>query len=283
MALNFPDSPTIGDIYTDNVSGFSYQWDGVVWQSYTPSATKNITLLDDISSSFDGSNNIFPITVSGVAFTPANAQQLRIVLGGVVQDPANDYSVSGTNLIFSTPPTGGLTFSGVSLGPAVPVGVSTIGDVYNRNTYAPTGIQTTFTFSGGYTVGYLDVYQNGVRLASGTDFTATDGSTFDLTTPADSPDELEAIGYKVSTIAITEGQLTNLFVTNNAAVLGITTLGTVGSAGTTLLVHGDARVTGILTVGSSSVTIDGTNNTIAVGSSITIDGTTGIITGSIFY
>mgnify|MGYP000046990274 CR=1 FL=1 len=72
MALNFPDSPIVGDIYTDNTSGFSYEWDGVVWKSYTPSTTNNIKILDDISGSFNGSQTIFPITISAVAFIPAN-------------------------------------------------------------------------------------------------------------------------------------------------------------------------------------------------------------------
>ena len=38
-----------------------------------------------------------------------------------------------------------------------------------------------------------------------------------------------------------------------------------GSATTALLVEGDTRITGILTIGTSSVEIDGTNNTISVG------------------
>ena len=69
---------------------------------------------------------------------------------------------------------------------------------------------------------------------------------------------------------------------------GIHTLSNVG-IGTTaksdfkLFVEGDARITGILTVGSQSVTIDGSNNTIKVGSGITIDGNTGIISASAVY
>ena len=38
-----------------------------------------------------------------------------------------------------------------------------------------------------------------------------------------------------------------------------------GTATTALLVQGDARVTGILTVGTASVTIDGDNNQVTVG------------------
>jgi hypothetical protein len=62
---------------------------------------------------------------------------------------------------------------------------------------------------------------------------------------------------------------------------GIHTLSNVG-IGTTnptenLTVVGDARVTGILTIGTASITLDGSSNIITVGSGVTIDGSTGII------
>jgi hypothetical protein len=57
-------------------------------------------------------------------------------------------------------------------------------------------------------------------------------------------------------------------------------VGAVGASGTSLYVNGDARVTGILTVGSASITLNGTTNTINVGSGVTIDGSTGIIEAS---
>ena len=60
-------------------------------------------------------------------------------------------------------------------------------------------------------------------------------------------------------------------------------VGSVGASGTSLYVNGDARVTGILTVGSSSITLDGSSNTINVGSGVTINGNTGIISATDFY
>jgi hypothetical protein len=129
MALNFPDSPTLNQIHTDTTSGFSYQWDGVVWQSYSPAASKNIRVVDDISGSFDGVTDNFSLSVLGESLTPSNAQQLRVVLGGIVQEPLTDYTVSGSNITFTTPPTGGLDCSIVSLGPAVPVSVPGDGTV----------------------------------------------------------------------------------------------------------------------------------------------------------
>jgi hypothetical protein len=43
------------------------------------------------------------------------------------------------------------------------------GNIYIRNTYTGAGTTGPFAFTQGYTVGYLDVYRNGVRLSSGTD------------------------------------------------------------------------------------------------------------------
>ena len=60
-------------------------------------------------------------------------------------------------------------------------------------------------------------------------------------------------------------------------------VGAVGASGTSLWVNGNARVTGILTVGSSSIVLDGANNTINVGSGITINGNTGIVSASNFF
>lgn len=220
MALNFPNSPLVGDIYSDSVSGFSYEWNGTVWISFSPASTSNIRIIDDISGSFNGVTQSFALTTNAIVINPLNAQSLRINLGGVIQDPTDDYSISASNIIFSTAPESGLSFSGISLGPAVPV-TDNVASVYERQSYAATAGQTNFNFAAGYTVGFLDVYQNGVRLSVGTDFTATNGNTFTLITPATLSDEIEAIGYKVATLVSTEGNLTNLFVS------GISTLGSV--------------------------------------------------------
>ena len=53
-----------------------------------------------------------------------------------------------------------------------------------------TASQTQFTVNGGYRINEIGVYRNGVRLAEGTDFTATDGSTVTLLTPASAGDNI---------------------------------------------------------------------------------------------
>jgi hypothetical protein len=153
MALNFPSSPTIGQVYTDSTSGFSYEWDGTVWRSFSPSSSSNIKILDDFSGSFNGVQAIFALTSNGSSLTPPSSQSLVINLGGVIQDPSDDYSVSSSNIIFSTAPVNGLSFSGVSLGPAIPIntipdGTTTDGSLIVSNNLNVTGIVTATAFVG---------------------------------------------------------------------------------------------------------------------------------------
>ena len=54
-----------------------------------------------------------------------------------------------------------------------------------------TADQTLFTVTGGYRINQLAVFRNGVRLASGSDFTATDGASVTLITAANADDTLE--------------------------------------------------------------------------------------------
>ena len=126
MTLNFPDTPSTGDIYTDSTSGFSYEWNGTVWISTDPARAANIKELDDISGSFNGSTTTFNLTVSSAGVSPVTAQQLLISVGGVMQNPSDDFTVSGTTITFTTAPSAGLTFFGVLLGQAL--SLNTIAD-----------------------------------------------------------------------------------------------------------------------------------------------------------
>lgn len=44
MALNFPNNPVVNQTYIDSESGFTFKWDGTVWQSNTPSEFPTTTL-----------------------------------------------------------------------------------------------------------------------------------------------------------------------------------------------------------------------------------------------
>ncbi len=126
MTLNFPDAPSVNDEYTDSTSGFTYKWNGTVWISTDPARAANITELDDISGSFNGSTTAFSLKVSGATVEPVSDAQILISVGGVMQNPTQDYAVSGSTITFSTAPSAGLTFFGVFLGQAL--SLNTIAD-----------------------------------------------------------------------------------------------------------------------------------------------------------
>ena len=54
-----------------------------------------------------------------------------------------------------------------------------------------TADQTLFTVTGGYRINQLAVFRNGVRLATGADFTANDGASVTLLTAANNGDTIE--------------------------------------------------------------------------------------------
>ena len=276
MALNFPNSPTVGQVYTDTTSGFSYEWDGTVWKSYSPASASNIKILDDISGSFNGSTTQFALASGGVSLTPANAQSLIITIGGVVQEPGTDYTVSTTNINFTTAPEAALSFSGISLGPAVPITYANDGVIYIRNTYVGSGTTGPFSFPEGYAIGYLDVYRNGVRLSSGTDFVGTSGTNFFLTDAAAVSDEIEAIGYTITSIINASTSFDNINVT------GITTTGR-------LQVTTNANIVGIVTASSFVGNVTGTATGLSGTPNITVGSVTsgninssGIVTATTF-
>ena len=69
--------------------------------------------------------------------------------------------------------------------------------VISRQSFTASGITTDFTFASGYTVGYFDLYINGVRLVEGTDYTASDSATFTVMNGgAQDGDVLEGVAYK---------------------------------------------------------------------------------------
>lgn len=94
---------------------------------------------------------------------------------------------------------------------------------------------------------------------------------------AGSTNILSAPMWNTTTSGINTLRNVGIGTTNPRFILEV---GSVGTSGTSLWVNGDVRITGILTVGSSSITFDGSSNTIRVGSGITINGNSGIISAT---
>jgi hypothetical protein len=82
--------------------------------------------LDDISGSFNGSLTAFTMQVGSTNVSAGSVFQLLVSLGGVIQNPGTDFTVSGSTLTFTTAPTSGLDFFGILMGQ--PLNTATPGD-----------------------------------------------------------------------------------------------------------------------------------------------------------
>ena len=106
--------------------------------------------------------------------------------------------------------------------------------------------QTISTVTGGYTIGQLDVFRNGVKLASGDDYNALNGDTVTYVNALNNGDDLQYVVYE------------NFDVANAMGVSGQQTL------------VGDLSVTGIITAtGGFNVGIQSGGEVINAGAAIT--------------
>jgi hypothetical protein len=148
---------------------------------------------------------------------PANTSSILVAVTGVVQDPST-YSVSGTTLTFSAaPPSGTSNISVRYLGiPASGVTTTAYRTVTN---FTATAGQTSFS-TPSYTVGYIDVYRNGVRLVS-TDYTATTGTTVVLNNACTVGDAVVTESFYVSSvlnaIPATAGSVSDSYIVDVSA------------------------------------------------------------------
>jgi hypothetical protein len=158
--------------------------------SYIGNAPTTAAFLTDTFSG-TGSQTAYTMTVA-----PANTSSIIVAITGVLQDPST-YSVSGTTLTFSAaPPSGTSNISVRYLG--IPASGVTTTAYRTVTDFTATAAQTSFSVPS-YTVGYIDVYRNGVRLVS-TDFTATTGTTVVLANACTSGDSVVTESFLVSSV-----------------------------------------------------------------------------------
>ena len=94
---------------------------------HSPTNAGSFVEIDDISSTFNGSGDggtdvtAFTMQVGGVSVTPS-IENLLIILDGVVQQPTNAFSISGSTLTFTEAPQSGTDFYGILMGQSATVG-----------------------------------------------------------------------------------------------------------------------------------------------------------------
>jgi hypothetical protein len=97
-------------------------------------------IVDQISGGFNGTASGFTLAAGGQGVIPGLAQNVLLSLGGVIQQPGTDYTVSGSGITFTTPPLSGTTFFATVLGDVQAVGTPSDGTVL------PASIATSGTF-----------------------------------------------------------------------------------------------------------------------------------------
>ena len=133
---------------------------------------------------------------------------------------------------------------------------SSVNGTSERQTYTATAGQTAFNVT--YDVGFVDVYLNGVKQLSGTDFTATNGTSITLASGATVGDIVDIVAFGsfnvANTLTQTQSDARYLLESNNLsdltnAATARTNLAVVGTAHT-----GDVDITGELIVDSYNET-----------------------------
>ena len=271
MALNFPDNPGIGSVFVDTNSGFSYKWDGTVWNGFAGSSASQIRNLDDISSSFNGSTTTFALTKDSVAVSAFRAVQLRVVLGGVTQTAGTDYTISGSNIVFTTAPLGGLTCTITELGVALSLADPAVGSVTPEklstggpswNSSGDLYISGIATASNGLVVGVGLTLADDVKINLGDDNDLQivhDGSNSLIDGAGTGGVHLKSnteikflkrtgsenilVGTADGSVAAFYDNTKRLETTDGGALV----YGTVGAAQTALVVEGDIKATGVVT------------------------------------
>ena len=153
----------------------------------TPTSTAFLT------DSFSGDGSTTSFTLSAA---PASSSSILVAVSGVLQDPAT-YAVVGTALNFTgAPPSGTANISVRYLG--IPASNISTAAYRTVTEFTATAGQTSFS-TPSYTVGFINVYRNGVLLGSA-DYTATTGTTVVLASGATAGDLITTESFYVSSI-----------------------------------------------------------------------------------
>jgi hypothetical protein len=140
-------------------------------------STGRYSILDDISSSFTGSTaGPFNLTVNGTAISPGNEANCIISISGVVQDPGA-FTITGSQITFSSNPAASDTFFGTVLGDTFDIGTPTDSTVTAASLGSTFFVKNSQTFTSISMAGTTNGAVVGPVTVSGT-VTIPSGSTF---------------------------------------------------------------------------------------------------------
>ena len=258
-----------------------------------------------LTAAFDGTNTKFKIThSSGSSARISDATQLQVAINNVIQRPnKNDasftegYAIQNRNILFKTAPTSSDIFWGSLIGEA-----HETFDISDNKVDAFTGDGSTTSFTLSRvppSINDLDVTLDGVTQHI-TAYSLIDSELTFSAAPANGVAiQVRHIGFAgASTSAVTGfyGRTGNVTLQNGDLLRGDGSLLTgidatslkdsegnikiqaltTGATHTGFSTMQNLRVTGILTVGTSSIVLNDTANTIQVGTALTLGHTQGL-------
>ena len=179
-----------------------------------------------VTDLFNGDNSTTAFTMS---VSPANPASILVAVSGVLQSP-DTYSVSGRTLNFSAaPPSATGNISVRYLG--IPASGVTTTAYRTLTEYTATASQTTFT-PPSYTVGFINVFRNGVMLGTA-DYTASNGTSVVLANACSSGDLVVVESFYVSSvlnaIPATANAVNTLLISDGAITQSKLATGVVGN------------------------------------------------------
>jgi hypothetical protein len=207
-------------------------------------------LLDQISGGFNGTASGFTMSTAAGAqgVIPGLAQNVLLSLGGVIQQPGVDYTISGSGLTFTTPPVSGTTFFATVLGDAQSVGTPSDGTV------------TPASIASGYDFVFPNLSVTGVHtIASGTaaipSLTITGDTDTGLFSPAANVLAITTSGSAALTVS---GSNVGVGTSSPAGLIhasgGVAIVNNVGDTGAIKLAGGGSWNTITSSAGSTSST-----------------------------
>ena len=196
ISTTAPSTPSAGNLWYNSNLGrtFIYYSDGDSSQ-WVDAAPFNIPTTSLTPGRTD--TNFTATAGQTVFYVSYTAGYVDVYLNGIRLTGTEYIATNGTSVTLIEGAAAGDIVSVVELrtgiGNSGPPGSS----AKNAYTYTATASQTTFSAT--YSIGYVDVYLNGIKLTS-SEYTATDGSTVVLNEGATVGDIVEIIGYQTYSV-----------------------------------------------------------------------------------
>ena len=162
-------------------------------------------IIDDIASSFNGSTTGFTLQHNSSNLTPGTEQNLLVAVDGVMQEPVDAFTISGSTLTFTSAPASGASFWGVELGDVGGIASSVANGTVDTAQLAADAVDGTKIAdeaidSEHYVDGSIDLVHMSANSVDSNQY--VDGSIDTVHI-----DDLQVTGAKIANDTITEGKL----------------------------------------------------------------------------